>query len=64
MDYQHAFVPCQRDHFIYMWCKLRDPLGGAFAPVLVPHIADNDCGLFGIPLDFVLHNPELTQIIG
>jgi hypothetical protein len=47
-----------------MRCKLGDPLGGASAPVLVPHIADNDGGLFGVPLDFLLHEPELIRIVG
>ena len=43
--------------------KFGNSLGGSLAPVLVPHVADDDCGLFGIPLDFVLHDPEPARII-
>ena len=43
------------DHFVHARSHFRDPGGGAFAPVLIPHVAD-DCGAAGrLPTDMVGH---------
>ena len=63
MDYQDTFIARFADNLIHSWCKLSDSSGCPFAPVLIPHIADNYGGLFGIPFEFLLYDFKSTGAI-
>src|SRR5438093_12033227 len=44
--------------FIQRPCHLGDPPRSGLAPMIVPHITDDQCGLFRLPTHFVLDDFE------
>ena len=50
MDDEDALLARFFDDFIHPGGHFGDAFGGAFAPMLIPHVADDDGGLPGIPL--------------
>jgi hypothetical protein len=63
MYYHYAHVTRFANNLIHPRPKLPDPAGRTLAPMLIPHIADNNGGLLRIPFEFLLHHPESTCAI-
>ena len=49
MDDKHAAVACGLDHLVHGTGHFCDAACGGFAPMVVPHIADDDCRFCGVP---------------
>ncbi len=64
VDDKNALLPCDGHDAIHHRRQLRDTPRCALAPVAVPHIADDDCGLGRIPLRSPAHDAEAAQVIG
>src|SRR4051812_28283563 len=54
VDNEDSTVASGLDGRVHGWGHFGDAFGSAFAPMLVPHIADDDGGFVGVPLDRVL----------
>ena len=51
VDDQDPFSACRGDGLVHGGPELADAASGALAPVLVPHVADDDGGLGGVPAE-------------
>ena len=52
------------DDLVHSWRHFADARRSAFAPVLIPHIANDDRSPFGIPLDGFLDRVPITTFFG
>src|SRR5437879_1591051 len=63
MDDEYSASAGLRDNLVHAWCHFPHSLRGALAPVLVPHVANHDCGLFGLPGNrFLDHLPFASAL--
>ena len=51
MNDEHPALARLVHHLVHAWRHLGDASGRAVAPMLVPHVADDDCSLHRVPLD-------------
>ena len=63
VDDEHAAFPGGGDHLVHRDGQFLDALGGPLAPVIVPHVTDDQRGLLRIPFDFLLDSPALRGAV-
>jgi len=63
MNDQDTLLAPLGDHLIHPWGHFPDPPRCSLAPMLVPHVADHDGGLVGLPFERMMENLELPLLV-
>lgn len=64
MNNQYSALPRILENLVHPRCHFRDPSRGAFAPVFVPHVANDNRRLLRVPLDYPFRDFEFVGAAG